>query len=324
MTDEARYTSVTLTGGRGRLADDVRQGLTASRKWLPCKYFYDPEGNALFEQISELPEYYLTRTETAILAEHAASIIQRCPPDLALVELGSGGSTKIRYLIDSCLARQQALTYYAVDISPAGLQNGTRALVHAYPRLQVVGVAAEFGDGLSYLTTHAIGPRLIAFLGSTIGNFAEEDIARFFLMLRRHLRPIDRLLLGVDLIKDPAALEAAYDDTLGVTARFNLNILTRLNRELHADFDLTAFRHRVAWNREHNRIEMHLVSLRDQHVSIANLDLGIDFRQGETIHTENCYKYSRLGMESLLTRHEFHVLGHFTDPRDQFCLFLVS
>lgn len=322
--DNERYTCIALGNAQDTLAEDARQGLTAPMKWLPCKYFYDPGGNALFGQISELPEYYLTRVETAILNSHAARIIERCPSDLALVELGSGSSTKSRYLIEPCLARQQELTYYAVDISPAGLENGTRQLLHDYPRLRVVGVAAEFADGLGYLATHASGPRLVAFLGSTIGNFTEEGIAQFFTMLRHQLRPMDRLLLGVDLIKDPAVLEAAYDDAQGITAKFNLNILARLNRELSANFDLAAFRHQAVWNHERSRIEMNLVSVRNQRVRIADLNLDIDFRQGETIHTENCYKYSQSGMDSLLTRHGFQVLGHFSDPRDQFCLFLAS
>lgn len=321
---KGRYTGIVLRHAQNTLAQDVRQGLTASRKWLPCKYFYDPEGNVLFEQISELPEYYLTRTETAILKRHAASIIERCPPDLALVELGSGSSTKIRYLIESCLARQSELTYYAVDISAPGLDNGTRQLLQDYPRLLVVGLVTEFEDGLRHLASGTCGPRLVAFLGSTIGNFNEEEIAGFFTILRGHLRPIDRLLLGVDLVKDPAVLEAAYDDAQGITAKFNLNILLRLNRELSANFDLTAFRHRAVWNHARSRIEMHLVSMRDQCVRIADLDLDVEFRQGETIHTENCHKYSRSGMDSLLTRHGFQILGHFTDPQDQFCLFLTS
>lgn len=322
--DNERYTCIALRNTQNTLAEDVRQGLTAPSKWLSCKYFYDPEGNALFGQISQLPEYYLTRVETAILKSRAAHIIECCPSDLALVELGSGNSTKSRYLIESCLARQQELTYYAVDISPTGLEDGTRRLLHDCPRLRVVGVASEFEDGLRYLAEGASGPRLVAFLGSTIGNFTEEEIARFFTMLRSHLHPMDRLLLGVDLIKEPAVLIAAYDDSQGVTAKFNLNILTRLNRELSANFDLTAFRHRAVWNYERSRIEMHLVSLRDQCVNIADLDLAIEFRRDETIHTENCYKYSQAHIDSLLTDHGFQVLGAFSDPQEYFCLFLAS
>ncbi len=322
--DNERYSCIALRNAENTLAEDVLQGLTASRKWLPCKYFYDPEGNVLFEQISELPEYYLTRTETAILKSHAASIIERCPSNLALVELGSGSSTKIRYLIESCLARQSELAYYAVDISPTGLENGTRQLLHDYPRLRVVGVVGEFEDGLRYMASEAGGPRLVAFLGSTIGNFTEDEIARFFAMLRRHLHQTDRFLLGVDLIKDPAVLEAAYDDAQGITAKFNLNILVRLNRELSANFDPATFQHRAVWNQARSRIEMHLVSLRPQRVRIADLDLDIEFRLDETIYTENCHKYSPEHMQSLLTDHGFQVLGRFSDPRDQFCLFLAS
>lgn len=324
MNDEERYSPIALSSVQDTLAEDVRQALTSPNKWLPCKYFYDPEGMALFEQICELPEYYLTRVETSILKQHAAHIINRCPPDLALVELGSGSSTKSRYLIDATLAGQRGLTYYAIDISQVGLENGTRRLLQAYPPLRIVGVAAEFGDGLRYLAGQPGGPRLVAFLGSTIGNFTEEEIGSFFAMLRRHLRPEDRLLLGVDLVKAPAVIEAAYNDAQGITARFNLNILARLNRELSANFDLTAFRHRALWNHARSRIEMHLVSVRDQRVRIAELGLDIDFRQGETIRTEHCYKYSQARMESLLTGYGFQVLCRCTDPQDQFCLFLAS
>ncbi len=324
MTREARYTSIIPRRTQDTLAQDVRQGLTAPRKTLACKYFYDSEGMALFERICGLPEYYLTRVETAILKHQAARIIEGCPADLSLVELGSGSSTKSRYLIEACLARQPKLDYYAIDISPGAVQSGIRPLLGEYPSLRIVELVGEFSDGLSYLAGQRGGPRLIAFLGSTVGNFTEEEIALFFTMLRRALRPEDRFLLGVDLLKDPAVLEAAYDDSQGITAMFNLNILARLNRELSADFDLAAFRHRAVFNHERGRIEMHLVSLRDQRVRIGDLGLTVDLRQGETIHTENCYKYSQAQMEALLVRHGFRVLRPFTDPQYQFCLLLAS
>jgi len=324
MADKERYTCIGLRITRGDLGRDVRQALTAPVKSLPCKYFYDAEGMALFEQICDLPEYYLTRVETAILKDQAEGIIERCPSGLILAELGSGSSTKSRYLIESCLARQDKLSYYAIDISPAALEDGLRQLLREYPQLRAVRLSGEFADGLDYLATHTRNPRLVAFLGSTVGNFTEEEIARFFTMLRQALRPSDRFLLGVDLLKDPALLEAAYDDSQGITARFNLNILARLNRELSADFDLAAFKHRAIFNTERSRIEMHLVSLRDQRVGISDLELVVDFRQGETIHTENCYKYSVTGMEELLARHGLQVIRRFTDPQDQFCLFLAT
>jgi L-histidine N-alpha-methyltransferase len=324
LSNEDRYASITLRSVQENLGFDVQQTLTAPIKSLPCKYFYDQRGMALFEQICSLPEYYLTRVETAILKNRAAQIIERCPSDLSLVELGSGSSTKSRFLIESCLARQQELTYYAIDISPGGLENGLRQVVQEYPQLRVVALVGEFADGLSYLSTQAGEPRLVAFLGSTVGNFTEDEIARFFTMLRGELRPEDRLLLGVDLLKAPAVLEAAYDDSQGITAQFNLNILARINRELSADFDLAAFRHRAVLNRDRSRIEMHLVSVRDQRVKIGDLGLDIDFRRGESIHTENCYKYSPSRMESLLADHGFHVLCRFTDPHEQFCIFFTS
>ena len=324
MNDEGRYASITLRIAQDDLARDVRQALTAPVKSLPCKYFYDQQGMALFELICGLPEYHLTRVETAILKNQADRMIELCPSDLALVELGSGSSTKSRYLIEACLGRQGQLVYYAIDISPGALENGVRQLLQECAQLRVVELVGEFADGLSYLANHASGPRLVVFLGSTVGNFTEEEIARFFTMLRGYLRPNDRFLLGVDLLKEPSVLEAAYDDSQGVTAKFNLNILARLNRALSADFDLAAFRHRALFNRERSRIEMHLVSVRNQRVRIEALGLDVDFQQGETIHTENCYKYSQDGMGSLLASHGFQVLSRFTDPREQFCLFLAS
>lgn len=324
MNENARYASITLRASQDDLARDVRRTLTASVKSLPCKYFYDPAGMALFEQICDLPEYYLTRVETAILKDQADRIIALCPSGLTLVELGSGSSQKIRCLIEPCLARQKELAYYAIDISSGSLENGVRQLLDEYAQLRVVGLVGEFVDGLAYLATHVSGPRLVTFMGSTIGNFTEEEIARFFTFLRHSLKPQDRLLLGVDLFKDPAVLEAAYDDSQGITAKFNLNILARLNRELSADFDLAAFRHQAIFNHERSRIEMHLVSVRDQRVSLGDLGLDIEFRRGETIHTENCYKYPRERMESLLADHGFEILCRFSDPQDRFCIFLAS
>ena len=324
MADKVRYTSITLRSIQDDLARDVRQALTAPVRSLPCKYFYDAEGMALFEHICDMPEYYLTRVETAILKNQAERIIDLCPRGLILAELGSGSSTKSRYLIEACLARQSELAYYAIDISPAALEDGLRQLLREYGQLRIVRLSGEFADGLNYLAAHTSEPRLVAFLGSTVGNLTEEELGQFFTMLREALRPSDRFLLGVDLLKDPAVLGAAYDDSQGITAKFNLNILARLNRELSADFDLGAFRHRALFNRERSRIEMHLVSLRDQRVKIGDLGLAVEFRQGETIHTENCHKYSLPRMESLLTSRGFQILGRFTDPQRQFCLYLAS
>jgi dimethylhistidine N-methyltransferase len=196
--------------------------------------------------------------------------------------------------------------------------------LHDYPRLHVVGLAGEFADGLQHLGALDGDPRLVAFLGSTIGNFAENEVAAFLARLRQALRPQDRFLLGVDLLKEPARLLAAYDDAQGVTARFNLNLLARLNRELAADFDLRAFQHRAVFNESQSRIEMHLVSRRAQTVRLGALGLEVFFREGEGIHTENCYKHAEPAMRGLLARHGFRVRGRFCDSEQLFCLYLAS
>jgi dimethylhistidine N-methyltransferase len=318
-----RYKRILLREAQDNMAEEVRKALTANPKWLPCKYFYDAQGMALFNQICTLPEYYLTRIESDLLRQHAAALIDLCPNPLSLVELGSGSSVKTPYLLEPCLARQRDLTYYALDISPTALEEGARPLLRVYETLKVVGLAGEFADGLHYLGKHKQEPRLVAFLGSTIGNFNAEEAARFFTMLRQELRPQDRFLLGADLLKDPAILRAAYNDAQGVTAQFNMNLLARLNRELGADFDLTAFRHRAIFNPRHSRIEIHLESLRDQKVWIEALHQGFTFRAEETIYTENCYKHSQGALRSLLARHGFTVVDLATDPKDWYGLFLV-
>ena len=324
MDTSPRYTCVTLRTAADELAQELRAALTRPQKALPCKYLYDPAGLDLFEQICDLPEYYLTRTETAILRQHARDILGLCPGDLSLVELGSGSARKTRHLIEPCLARQRDLLYCAIDIAPAALEDAARGLLRDYPALRFAGLAGEFADGLDHLARQEGGPRLVLFLGSTVGNFTPEELSAFLTMLRRALRPQDHFLLGFDLLKDPAVLVPAYDDARGVTARFNLNLLARLNREYGGDFDLAAFAHRAVWNAGLGRVEMHLVSLRPQGARLRGLGLELTFREGETIHTENCYKHSRAGMQAALERHGFRLRGAFTDPRAWFCLFLLS
>jgi L-histidine N-alpha-methyltransferase len=320
----ARYTNVTLRTAQDTLAEDVRRGLTAPAKWLHCKYFYDSTGSALFEQICELPEYYLTRAETSILHEHTQALVDLCPAPLELVELGSGSARKTRLLIEACLRRQQELTYYPIDIAADALRDAAGGLLADYPALGVVGLVGEYADGLNYLAARDGPPRLVAFLGSTVGNFNEDELAAFLDHLRGTLRPQDRFLLGFDLLKDRAVLIAAYDDAAGVTARFNLNLLARVNGVLGADFDPRAFRHRALFNERRGRIEMHLVSTRPQIVHVRALGLEVRFAEGETIFTENCYKHSRDGMRAILARHGFAVVRAVTDPGGAFCVVLAS
>ncbi|MCI0465151.1 MAG: L-histidine N(alpha)-methyltransferase [Gemmataceae bacterium] len=321
---DSRFNCVPLRTVQDTLAHDVRRGLTEPAKWLLCKYFYDSTGMALFEEITRLPEYYLTRVETALLTDYAADLVGLCPSPVELVELGSGSARKTRLLIDACLARQPQLTYYPIDIARPALEDSARGLLADYPALHVTGLVGEYADGLGYLAQQRGGSRLVAFLGSTVGNFAEDELHGFLTLLRRRLGPDDRFLLGFDLLKDPAVLIAAYDDDQGVTARFNLNVLARINRILGADFDLDAFRHRAVFNDWYGRIEMHLVSTRQQTVHLEALGLEVAFAEGETIHTENCYKHSEARMRALLANHRLQVRRSFVDAGEQFCVLLAA
>jgi dimethylhistidine N-methyltransferase len=268
-------------------ASDVLSGLSTPQKWLAPKYFYDERGSQLFEAITELKEYYPTRCELAILREHKADIASVFGPKTALVEFGTGSTRKVRILLDAATTVD---AYVPVDISAEMLLQEARQLQHDYPRLRVLPVAADFTQPFR-LPSAIVGlARAGFFPGSTIGNFEPQDAAAFLRHAGRMLGARAILVVGVDLVKDANTLNAAYDDAAGVTAQFNLNLLTRINRELAADFDVDAFSHRAFYNSERRRIEMHLVSGRRQTVNIAGH--VIKFAAGETIHTENSYKYT--------------------------------
>src|SRR5882724_9484118 len=257
--------SLANSGVASSFADDVRSGLTSSPKGLHPKYFYDDLGSQLFEAICRLPEYYLTRAESEILSRYADEAIKRIPSPVSLVELGSGSATKTRYLIDAIFRRQSELHYQPVDISPSALDASARDLLDTYTGLRITGYAGDYHSALARLRDN-FGPRpnneriLALFLGSNIGNFTHEEASAFLQDVRQIMKPGDGLLLGADLKKDPAKLVAGYDDALGVTAAFNLNILLRINRELNAEFELATFKHKAIYNEEQGRIEMHLVS----------------------------------------------------------------
>jgi dimethylhistidine N-methyltransferase len=268
-------------------ASDVFSGLSAPQKSLAPKYFYDERGSQLFEAITELKEYYPTRCELAILREHMADIAGVFGPKTALIEFGTGSTRKVRILLDGARTVE---AYVPVDISAEMLWQEARQLQHDYPRLLVLPVAADFTQPFR-LPSAIVGlARAGFFPGSTIGNFEPQDAAAFLRHAGRMLGARATLVVGVDLVKDANILNAAYDDAAGVTAQFNLNLLTRINRELAADFDVDAFSHRAFYNSERRRIEMHLVSGRRQTVNIAGHMLK--FAAGETIHTENSYKYT--------------------------------
>ena len=307
-----------------QFARDVETGLTAFPKRLSCRFFYDPAGSRLFERICALPEYYLTRTEHRILQERAAQIVCAAPRDTALVELGSGSAVKTRVLIEAFLERREKLLFVPVDISPTILERSSLELLDLYPNLEIITVAAEYGAGLERLRETLDGSKLILFLGSNIGNFSRPEAVRFLGLVRRTMAPGDRLLVGIDLRKERQILEPAYDDARGITARFNLNILARINRELGGRFDLETFRHRAVYNEEEGRVEMYLVSTCAQKVVIENLEMEVGFAEGETIHSENSCKYSTAEIDELADASGLDIEARWFDGARHFSLNLLK
>jgi dimethylhistidine N-methyltransferase len=313
----ARYT-VTEPDGRKAFADAVRDGLLAEPRTLPFPYFYDEVGSALFEQICRLPEYYLTRTEDAILAEHAAAMIDGGPVAPTLIELGSGSAEKTRRLIAAGLARYGRLHYVPIDVSSSAVEDSGRALVRAFPALRVTAYVGDYRECLAEAAAKARGPKLLVFLGSSLGNYEPGAATSLLDVMARLMGPADRLLLGTDMAKDASVLEPAYDDSQGVTDRFNRNLLVRINRELFADFHPERFRHRAVYRADLGRVEMHLVSLADQLVSVPAAGLEIRLRAGESIHTENSYKYTSATLRHLADRSGFVEEAFWSDPKGWF------
>ena len=304
-------------------AADVRRGLTADPKFLLPKYFYDELGSRLFDAICLLPEYYLTRAESEIFARHAAEIAARARAGagrVTLFELGSGSAAKTRRIIDALVSAQGRLDYVPVDISPAALEESARALLGDYPSLSVTAYAADYDTALPRLPESlGAGERaLVLFLGSNVGNFDRAEARDFLRRVRAALRPGDLLLLGADLKKEAAVLEAAYDDGLGVTAAFNLNLLARINRELGADFGVRDFRHVARYDEGEGRVEMHLESTREQTVRVGALGLDVGFRRGERVHTESSYKYSTAELSALASDTGFEREQTWLDPAGRF------
>lgn len=317
---EAAYTPV---------GAEVLRGLSARPRSLSPWLFYDTKGSELFEQITELDEYYVTRTERAIFAEHADAIFAAAAAptphglqrDLSLIELGAGTATKTGVLLSAAARRQARVPYLAIDVSASALE-AARQQISTIAGVQFTSRVADYTDGLGLLPANGTR-RMVLYIGSSFGNFEPLDGRQLLRGISNQLSPGDLLLLGVDLVKDIPTLVAAYDDASGVTAAFNRNVLTRLNRELGADFDLIKFRHKVRWNGEQSRIEMHLESLIAHEVTIPSIDLSVPFRRGETIHTENSYKFTIEGVRQLLAQTGFHVVDLWTDPKQWFGVFLA-
>lgn len=305
---------------RRSFAEDVRDGLTASPKVLQPKYFYDDLGSRLFEAITALPEYYPTRAEAEILRAHAGEIVAALGGPVWLLELGSGDGQKTRLLIEALLARQEKLEYVPVDISASAVEASSRALLLSYPALRITAYIGEYYAALRTIRDERSGPgrTLVLFLGSTIGNLDAHERIALVSEVRALLNPGEGFLLGTDLKKSESVLIPAYDDPLGVTAAFNLNLLVRINRELGGRFDVTAFRHRALWNAGEGRIEMHLESRRAQTVPIRELGIEVPFAAGETIHTESSYKFDRGQIAALAAETGFEPRGTWTDSGGRF------
>ncbi|WP_420238098.1 L-histidine N(alpha)-methyltransferase [Telmatobacter bradus] len=307
------------------LAAIVRSGLTAQLKRLPAWLFYDAAGSQLFERITELPEYYLTRVERTIFArtsdEFFAGFGQNA---VRITELGAGSADKTRLILAAALRRQPSVVYEPVDVSATALDAARERIERELPAVRVAPCVADYTHAFELSAIGAQEHRLLLFIGSSLGNFDPAEAAALLHNVRAALRPGDCFLLGVDLVKDECVLLSAYDDAAGVTAAFNKNMLVRLNRELGADFDLASFAHRAVWNAAAQRMEMHLESRVAQSIHIAALDLTVCFAKAERLHTENSYKYQPGEAEQMLVRSGFTPLQCWMDPRQWFAVVLAQ
>ncbi len=303
--------------------NDVAQGLSQQPKTLPCRYFYDDRGSALFEQITDLPEYYPTRTEQTILETYAAEIVELTGA-CELIELGSGSSRKTHTLLSAYSQLEDPLHYCPIDVSAGILRTTALDLLARYPHINVCGLAGTYEQALAQLPTRSIENRMLIFLGSTMGNLTDDDRDCFLTQIQEALQPGEFFLLGVDLQKQIEVLEAAYNDDRGITAAFNLNILQHLNDRFQANFNLDRFEHLAFYNSAASRIEMHLRSLTNQTVILKSLDLEISLQAGESIHTEISRKFHLPSLTETLGHHALEPIEIWTDPQSWFGLILCQ
>jgi dimethylhistidine N-methyltransferase len=315
----SRVTQLEVARPDSDFGSALLDGLSAEQKSIPCRFFYDAAGSALFERITELPEYYPTRTEMQILRDHAREMVGCIPPGASLIEFGSGSSRKTELLLDALPGLH---SYVPIDISAAALSDATARLKARRPELLVVPICADFADPLVLPAALAPCPRLGFFPGSTIGNLTQDAAVRLLANMRQLLGKGAFLIVGADLKKDKNRLERAYDDAEGVTAAFNLNLLRRANRELGADFDLSQFDHQAVYDEAQGRIDMYLVSQADQTVRL--LGRRIRFKAGERVHTEHSHKYDVDGFRSLGRRAGWQPLQVWTDPDRLFSVHLFG
>lgn len=299
--------------------DDVLRGLARAQKTISPRWLYDQTGSKFFEQITDLPEYYVTRTEVALLGQAAAEFAAEIGAQATVVEYGAGAAIKVRLLLD---ALEQPAQYVAIDISYDHLRESLKSIASDYPDIEVQPLSGNFMDEIELQNPIPSSPKVGFFPGSTIGNMSDDEIGRFLRNTRSSLGDGAYLLLGADLRKSPDILIPAYDDAAGVTAQFNMNLLTRINRELSGDIDLSQFAHKAVWSDELSQIEMHLESLADQTFHIADHEFSM--ARGETIHTENSRKFSRESLENLTSKAGWTVSKYATDPKQYFALTLLK
>ena len=318
ISDRIEVTKLLRDALEDEIRGDVLKGLTAKQKSVPSKYFYDARGSELFREICRLPEYYQTRTELAILKECADSIIGEYR-QADIIELGSGEDLKIRMLLDAAFDSTGAdICYTPVDVSGQALLKAAKELCKTYPSLRVAGIVADFTRHLELI------PRLFLFFGSTIGNFPEENRKGFLADIVRQMGAEDRFILGIDMIKPVRMLERAYNDSRGITAKFNKNILDVLNRRLNADFDSGLFEHVAFYNVEEERVEMHLRVTRNLVVKVRDLDLQVRLREGETIRTEICKKFTRASATAMAEEAGMKIERWHSDLKGWFSLLQVA
>ncbi len=307
---------------RRSLTRDVKTGLSAGNKHLPCKYFYDHRGSLLFEDICRLPEYYLTRAELCIL-ERAAPALMECKYHVDLVEMGSGANWKIKVLLDAAGSKQrETLRYVPVDVCKEELSEAAHGLLDHFPGLPVLGVVSDFTRHMDAIPDGR--KRMMIFFGSTLGNFSEPEAREFLRDVADSMNPGDSFILGLDMVKRVEVMERAYNDAQGVTREFNRNVLRVINSELDADFEPEGFAHLAFYNHEYERVEMHLMALKDMEVRIGVLGSTVNFREGETIHTENCRKFSEERIKSMTEETGFSIERWFTEEEHRYSLLELS
>ena len=303
------------------IARDIQQGMTASQKYIPCKYFYDALGSRLFKKICQLPEYYPTRTELSILKEIAPELMGTFA-NRDLVELGSGANLKIRILLDAAgKSNRSTMRYIPMDISESAIAEALADLIERYPELQAMGVVADFTSQLDVLPPKR--PLMLCFLGSTIGNMSGDESVSFLRTVSENMKSDDKLLIGFDMVKPRDIMEAAYNDSRGITSEFNKNILNVLNKKLNADFDSSQFDHIAYFNEDESRVEMHLRANRDILVKLGSIRMEVEFKRGETIHTENSRKFTNDIIEGIAEESGLSIQKWYSDSKKWFSLVVM-